>query len=346
MTELFEHGYGLLIGVGADLPVSVKDATALAKLLTDPTRAAYPSTQVDLLTEAEASRQGILDGLNRLIGRVKSDPEATVIVYFSGHGGRLERQNQPPSYYLVAYGYDPGRRLETSVSGEMFADKIKAIQARKLIVLMDCCHAGGMPAPKAEQEGSVKAAPIPIELDKLELGSGRVIIASSLENEFSYTGDPNSVFTACLLDALGGRGSQKGDGYAHILEVISYLFDEVPKRAPGPQRPMVKQILDLGDNFPICYYAGGSKGLPWIVPKSEPGPIVMTSRRRMRLEMERDGLQAEWDLRSQKVKQLRADLAIETGSAIKFQLEQTILREQIKLAELDERLTEIEQELT
>ena len=49
MTQTFNHGYALLIGVGAiakypdwSLPVTVKDMTALRNLLTDPTRCAYP----------------------------------------------------------------------------------------------------------------------------------------------------------------------------------------------------------------------------------------------------------------------------------------------------------------
>lgn len=50
----------LLIGVGADLPVTVEDAIALHNILIDPNRAAYPPAQVTLLTETAATRQNIL----------------------------------------------------------------------------------------------------------------------------------------------------------------------------------------------------------------------------------------------------------------------------------------------
>ncbi|AUB37290.1 putative protein, containings caspase domain [Nostoc flagelliforme CCNUN1] len=37
----FKNGYGLLISVGADLPVTVKDVTAIGDRLIDSDRAAY-----------------------------------------------------------------------------------------------------------------------------------------------------------------------------------------------------------------------------------------------------------------------------------------------------------------
>ncbi len=46
MTETFTPGYAVVIGVGADLPVTVEDAAAVADLLRDPSRCAYPAEQV------------------------------------------------------------------------------------------------------------------------------------------------------------------------------------------------------------------------------------------------------------------------------------------------------------
>ena len=42
MSESFQRGYALVVGVGADLPVTITDATAMATLLRDPARCAYP----------------------------------------------------------------------------------------------------------------------------------------------------------------------------------------------------------------------------------------------------------------------------------------------------------------
>jgi hypothetical protein len=348
MADLgFTDGYALIIGVGADLPITVQDAQALHDVIVDPNRAAYPPHQVDLLTEASADRHGVLAAFDRLIERVEHNPDATVIVYFSGHGGRIEHAHEPPEYFLVPYGYDPSRRAETAVSGLEFTRKVEAIQARKLVVLLDCCHAGGVPALKEPGQAFVKS-PVPPELlAVLASGSGRVVVASSHEHEYSYTGAPYSVFTTCLLEALGGRAAVNPDGYARILDVLIYLFKHVPERASGPQHPFVKKVLDLGDNFPLCYYAGGDKrvapGAPVASEVTMPRPLTAGQRRRLGQRM--DALEQEWQLRSEKVRRMRAALAVEASVAVKFQLEQQLLEEESMLAQVGSELDQIERVL-
>ncbi len=157
-NQLFANGYALLIGVGADLPVTVKDATALRDVLINPHRAAYPLKQVNLLTETSATRQGILAGFDELIKRSNQNPGATAIVYYSGHGGYIKGTKE---YFLVPYGYNSKHRKETAISGLEFTQKIEAIKAQKLIVLLDCCHAGGI--TKDSSTVFVKS-PVPPEL--------------------------------------------------------------------------------------------------------------------------------------------------------------------------------------
>jgi len=272
VNTTFSNGYALLVGVGLDLPVTAKDATALRDVLASPSRAAYPPDQIELLTEAHANRQSILNAFDKLIEQVNSNPDATVIIYFSGHGVQVEHPNTPTEYFLLPYGYDSNFWANTAISGLEFTSKIEAIKARKLVVLLDCCHAGGIPAFKAPDEVAIKSVPRPPNLlNILETGSGRVVVASSRENEYSYTGTPYSVFTACLLDALAGKGAKKQDGFARILDVLSYLIEQVPQRASGPQHPCVNRVHNLTDDFPLCYYAGGSKDIPSEVSSFEPG---------------------------------------------------------------------------
>ena len=336
----FTNGFALLIGVGADLPVTVKDATALKNVLIDPNRAAYPTQQVTLLTETSATRQNILAAFDQIITQVNQNPDATVIIYYSGHGGHTQKTNE---YFLVPYGYNPSQRAETAISGLEFTQKIEAITARKLVVLLDCCHAGGVPALKEPGETFVKS-PVPPELlNVLGTGSGRVVVASSREDEYSYTGQPLSAFTDCLLEALQGKASVNKDGYARILDVLVYLFDQVPKRASGPQHPFVNKVLDLAENFPLSYYAGGSKFLPGETATIETRTSTnLTAGQRQRLEQRLDALQAEWDLLSKKVKKMREALVIEAGTAVKFQLEQQLLNEEANIAHLSNEMEQIE----
>ncbi len=60
MSQSFPHGYGVVVGVGADLPVTIKDATAISDALVDPSRCSYETDHVRLLTGESARRQEIV----------------------------------------------------------------------------------------------------------------------------------------------------------------------------------------------------------------------------------------------------------------------------------------------
>lgn len=341
MGELFLHGHALLIGVGADLPETVADATALHDVFVDPKRAAYPQAQVDLLVQGKATRENILNTFDAFIARVNADPNATALVYYSGHGGEYKRTSQGTEYFLVPFGYDPAQFKTTAVSGIEFTNKIQALTAKKVIVVLDCCHAAGMPAEKGLDQSFVKSAAPPTLLQAMEHGSGRVVVASSRSDEVSFGGNPNSIFTACLLEALTGQAARDADGYARILDVLSYLFAQVPQRAPKQQQhPFVNKIAELSDNFALCYYAGGSKSAPG-VPLTALAPPSYSAWDKYKLEGERDSLLPAYNIRRKKIAFLEKDAAIVAGGAYKFQIEEELLAEQTQVAQMQKRLDEI-----
>jgi hypothetical protein len=260
VSDLFTHGHALVIGMGADLPVTVTDAQGVASLLRDSARCAYPSEQVQLLTGPTARRGDVLQALDRLAEQVKADPDATAVVYFSGHG------TETPDYYFLPYGYNVADLPGTAVSGAEFTDKLRAIQARKLLVLLDCCKAGGIGDAKDPSAAPFPKSPAPPGMfDALKSGGGRVLIAASRKDEYSYTGSPYSVFTDELLKALAGYGAFERDGYARVLDAAMWVGRKVPARTGEKQNPIIK-VSNLEDNFALAYYAGGEaspKALPW-----------------------------------------------------------------------------------
>jgi hypothetical protein len=177
MSANFTQGYAVIVGVGADLPVTIDDATAIADLLQDSTRCAYPVNQIRLLTGENARRANVLSALEWLAKA--AGPDATAIVYFSGHG------IEDPDYHLLTFGYDLTDLPNTTISGVEFTECLRVIQAKKLLVLLDCCHAGG----QAEAKGLVKS-PLPLSIiGELGSSSGRIIVASSRKSELSWTGN-------------------------------------------------------------------------------------------------------------------------------------------------------------
>ena len=114
MSQFFKQGYAVVVGVGGDLPVTVDDATAVANLLRDPSRCAYPTEQVRLLTEENANRTNVLSALSWLAETTGEDD--TAIAYFSGHG------IETPDYYLIPYGCNDADLEGTAISGETFTE--------------------------------------------------------------------------------------------------------------------------------------------------------------------------------------------------------------------------------
>jgi len=92
MTGRFEKGRALIVAISnyqrvSDLPTAVlNDATDIAATLTDPDLCGYAPANVRVLIDSEATKDRIVEELQLLAA---AGPEDTVIVYFSGHGGRI-----------------------------------------------------------------------------------------------------------------------------------------------------------------------------------------------------------------------------------------------------------------
>ena len=267
----FRQGHALVVGVGADLPNTVDDAVGLADMLQDAGRCGYPSDQVQLLTGEAATRERVLGALD-VLSR-SADAESTVLIYFSGHGYRAASATGE-FYYLMPYGYDASRLYQTAVSGAEFTEGLRAIGARRLLVLLDCCHAGGVGEAKAAGVELAKS-PLPPEAQRLLAeGGGRVLIASSQEDELSFAGEPYSAFTLALIEALSGVGVAKEDGYVRVADLALHAREVVPGRTKGRQHPILH--FEQADNFVLATYAGGEtepKGVPFAgEPQIEPEP--------------------------------------------------------------------------
>jgi hypothetical protein len=123
-------------------------------------------------------------------------------------------------------------------------------------------------------------SPLPPEaLLLLAQGSGKVLIASSREDELSYAGKPYSAFTLAILEALCGTGVARQDGNVRVADLALHARQMVPQRTGEKQHPVLH--FEHADNFVLAYYAGGDtqpKGLPFQVDtvQIEPAPGVWT----------------------------------------------------------------------
>lgn len=274
MSDTFTHGYALIIGVGESaysrwsLPVTVKDAQTLHSILTDANLCAYPNDDhhIRLLHDSDATRNAILDGLNWLKAQATADPEATIVIYYSGHGWLDQSTDQ---YYLISHDIAPFDIPGSALSAQVFTDALRQILARRLLVFIDSCHAEGMATAKDESvrklpSGFAQTALPKSLVDDLKQGEGRAIFTSSRGQQLSWVRPDGamSIYTYHLIEALQGAGNQPGDTVVRVSNLMNHLGRTVPESALKLYQVEQIPFFDTAtEDFPVALLRGG-KGLP------------------------------------------------------------------------------------
>jgi hypothetical protein len=323
------NAHGLVIGIAnyrhiRGLPPTViNDAKDIYQLLTDPNQCAYPPQNVQLLVDDVATQAALRQALANLAQRCSA--ESTVFFYLSSHGGRIESGPYAGEYLLpVDTLYTSDESVSrTAISGAELTTALRAIPARKVVVVFDCCHSGGIGQPKDPRVPEFKAIPDNY-YEALKSGRGRVILASSRDTEYSYVnpGASNSLFTQHLLAGMRGGAPGPG-GVIRIFDVFNYLQPKVTNDQPA-QHPIFK--AEVEENFPIALYLGGKalEPTPPIVPadgflydvfisyrQQEPGKSWV--RKALLPKLEAEGLKACIDHRDFR---LGAPLVLEMARAV------------------------------
>jgi len=311
MPSQFEHGYALLIGVDQNfvpelaLPDVRKDLLALQDVLIHPDRCAYPAEQVKVITGAAATRQAIVDGLEWLGAALQEDTSsnATALVYYSGHGLR-DTSGGAEAFYLIPYDVRKNGIKTRALRASDFTEQIRALQPRRLLVILDCCHAAGIGAKDGESllTGYVAAAPILTLLDEgepatapaagakglesLQQGAGRAILSSSQGHQPSYIRQDRqmSIFTYHLIEALTGHAQPRPEGAQGATEVLvsdimSHVYRRVPTSAQTDWNAEQTPDYQISGNFPVALLLGGkglSKGQPAPDPLTPPAAAPVT----------------------------------------------------------------------
>jgi hypothetical protein len=247
-----DNAHGLIVQISAYQHVpalpAVDDAAAITGVLTD--RGGYADDNVRVLVDAGATRSALLAALDDLAAR--TNRESTVFLYFSGHGGHVASGPHGGEYLLPVDAVYPGDEAlaATALSGDRLTTALSAIAARKVVVVFDCCHSGGVGQPKDVGTPPLEAGLRDGYYDALVAGRGRVIFASSRSTEYSYvpSGSRLGLFTSHLLDGLRG-GAAGEDGFVRIFDLFEYVQPRVTT-VRRDQHPVFK--AEVEDNFAVA----------------------------------------------------------------------------------------------
>lgn len=189
----------------------------------------YNTVETRVLTNEQASRDGVLDGLEWLADNVQ---QGDVVMFFcSGHGFLDDREN----FYLGSHEANPERLRSTAVSWrEVVRTLHEDLPACRRLVFLDACHADGI-AGGAQNPLQDLAAP--------ELGT--VFYASCTLQQQSFENDEwqHGAFTKAILDLLNDKAAdvspRTGDGLVSTVELALGVTDKVSAMTGDRQNPVV-----------------------------------------------------------------------------------------------------------
>ena len=296
MSEIFQNGYAVVIGVDANkiprlaLEAVAKDVTAVHDVLIHPERCAYNPDNVRLLQGEESTGKNILEAFYWLKEKVQADPEATAVIYYSGHG-MVDKKTQ--QYYLIPYDIQALSRLRIdALKAETVTAEISEIQAKRTLVVLDCCHAQGMDVKDVDLDSGpeLDAVAFPDDLpetkavpayesgskDVAELaeGDGRAILNSSTGAESSYVRPDGkmSVFTYHFIEALTGHAPHgETDTVVYVTDVMSWVTRRVKETVAQMGRSQTP-VMRTDGVFPIAQLIGG-KGVALSKGELAPDPL-------------------------------------------------------------------------
>lgn len=283
--NLFTQGHALVIGVGDyqdpewRAPITVADAQGVADALKDPLVSAYPPDQVTMLCNAQATLAGVTTALENLAQQVKRTD--TVFIFFCGHG---TLGDDGEYYFATQDTLFTGNQIEagTGLSKTDLITRLRAIQAQKLLFIINACFSGHVSPSLGPSEKSL-GAPLSATLgaEILGTGEGRALIMASRPSQSShYLGwKQQTFFGKGLVDGLRGVGVATRSGYIGLFELYEQLYKSV-KTAAGEikerQEPMLTLLQGVGP-FPVAFYPGATS--------HNLGAIEQTAPRRMGVEV-------------------------------------------------------------
>lgn len=248
--------HALIIGINAyenraqgipSLRYAVRDAKAMYAALTDSRRGGFSPDNVQLLCDdgpIHPTSSNIGRALTRLAARAGETD--LVFVFFSGHG--LEEEGRA---YLLPSNADLDALDYTALERDAFIRQIDKLRAKKVVVVLDACHSGGV--SRGGKAAGREALLTPKYYDQFASARGRAFIASCSGGELSWEDEESrqGVFTGALVKGISGAADRApADGVVSLFELRGYIEEEVEEwaRKKGKsQHPQVNLESTFGD---------------------------------------------------------------------------------------------------
>lgn len=204
------------------LNYSNKDATVFARTLEQYARPLYKNVRVKLITDDQATKRGILEGMDWL--RKNTSENDVGLVFFSGHGTVDEGR----FFFLPCDTRSASIRVDALDSDE-FHRRLADISAWRLVVMLDACHSGGVGAMGSGDESKSKSLNNTIHALKNSQPAIDVMCSTDADSVSRENHDiQHGYFAHALIKGMEGHANNRqGDDIVTQTELAGYVGTEV-----------------------------------------------------------------------------------------------------------------------
>jgi helicase len=200
----------------------------------------------ELLIGSSATRPEIEQRFRQL---AQVDPGDVVVVSFSGHGSE--------THELVTYDADLYDLSDSCIPLDLLTEWFRAIPARRLVCILDCCFSGAMGAKVLQVESKPRALRSEDTLLEHLAGDGRLIVTASTADQPAWENPRlgHGLLTYYLLQALQGAEEVRSAGKVAVYRLLEYVTQRVVDSASAlyraDQRPTLRGTLDGELTWPV-----------------------------------------------------------------------------------------------
>ncbi|MCL2523446.1 MAG: polysaccharide deacetylase family protein [Betaproteobacteria bacterium] len=224
ITTGYEKSWAIVIGIDdyakwPKLEYASRDAQSVADVLTG--QFGFPSAQVIVLKNQEATRNNILAAFHDRLGEGRTQKNDRVFVFFAGHGATRRLASGRDLGYIIPVDSDPKEFASDAIAMTDIQNIAESLPAKHVLFVMDACYSGlgltrGGPSSSAFLRENARRT------------ARQMLTAGGADQQVADSG-PNghSVFTWVLLQALSGKGDLNGDGLITGTELAAYLAPAV-----------------------------------------------------------------------------------------------------------------------
>ncbi|MEY3480295.1 MAG: hypothetical protein RIQ71_1070 [Verrucomicrobiota bacterium] len=226
------------------LKLAAKDAEDFAEAILRQRGNLYSDVIVSKLTNREATREKIMDGLNWLAQSATQHDRA--MLFMAGHG-----DNDRGSFFFLPADANVSRIMATCVRWTDIKDTISSM-ACQTVVFLDACHSGGVMGGRRSVPRDMTS--VLADWQTADGSAGSAMFSSSTGKQYSQEREEwgNGAFTKALLEGLSGKAIEEPYGPVTLKKLDAFVSERVKEITEGEQSPTTSYTPDLPD-IPLAF---------------------------------------------------------------------------------------------